>query len=112
MILAPTRELAAQIAKNIEDYTKYVSLNVAAIFGGTKMSSQEKKLEQGLDILVATPGRLLEHMELNNVSLANLEFLVFDEADRMLDMGFISDIRMIMSDIRTHSNNAVFGNLL
>lgn len=108
LILAPTRELAAQIAKNIEDYTKYVSLNVAAIYGGTKMASQEKKLEQGLDILVATPGRLLEHMELNNVSLANLEFLVFDEADRMLDMGFISDIRMIMGDIRTQPQTMLF----
>ncbi|PSW06658.1 DEAD/DEAH box helicase [Photobacterium lipolyticum] len=108
LILAPTRELAAQIAKNIEDYTKYVSINVAAIYGGTKMSSQEKKLEQGLDILVATPGRLLEHLELKNVSLANLEFLVFDEADRMLDMGFITDIRAIMSDIRSQPQTMLF----
>ncbi|MDX1301534.1 DEAD/DEAH box helicase [Photobacterium sp.] len=108
LILAPTRELAAQIAKNIEDYTKYVSVNVAAIYGGTKMSSQEKKLEQGLDILVATPGRLLEHLELKNVSLANLEFLVFDEADRMLDMGFITDIRTIMSDIRSRPQTMLF----
>lgn len=108
LILAPTRELAAQIAKNIEDYTKYVDLKVAAIYGGTKMASQEKKLEQGLDILVATPGRLLEHMDLNNVSLANLEFLVFDEADRMLDMGFIADIRMIMDDIRTQPQTMLF----
>ncbi|WP_299013415.1 DEAD/DEAH box helicase [uncultured Photobacterium sp.] len=108
LILAPTRELAAQIAKNIEDYTKYVSINVAAIYGGTKMASQEKKLEQGLDILVATPGRLIEHMELNNVSLANLEFLVFDEADRMLDMGFIADIKTIMSDIRSQPQTMLF----
>ncbi|MGF1760988.1 DEAD/DEAH box helicase [Photobacterium sagamiensis] len=108
LILAPTRELAAQIAKNIEDYTKYVSINVAAIYGGTKMSSQEKKLEQGLDILVATPGRLLEHLELKNVSLANLEFLVFDEADRMLDMGFITDIRSIMSGIRSQPQTMLF----
>ncbi|UXI04183.1 DEAD/DEAH box helicase [Photobacterium sp. TY1-4] len=108
LILAPTRELVAQIAKNIEDYSKYTDLKVAAIYGGTKMASQEKKLEQGLDILVATPGRLLEHMDLNNVSLANLEFLVFDEADRMLDMGFIADIRMIMSDIRSQPQTMLF----
>ncbi|PSW20124.1 RNA helicase [Photobacterium sanctipauli] len=108
LILAPTRELAAQIAKNIEDYTKYTDIKVAAIYGGTKMGTQEKKLEQGLDILVATPGRLLEHMELSNVSLANLEFLVFDEADRMLDMGFISDIRLIMGDVRSQPQTMLF----
>ncbi|AJR05785.1 RNA helicase [Photobacterium gaetbulicola] len=108
LILAPTRELVAQIAKNIEDYTKYTDISVAAVYGGTKMASQEKKLEPGLDILVATPGRLLEHMELNNVTLANLEFLVFDEADRMLDMGFVSDIRLIMGDIRNHPQTMLF----
>ncbi|MGF1682407.1 DEAD/DEAH box helicase [Photobacterium minamisatsumaniensis] len=108
LILAPTRELAAQIAKNIEDYTKYTDVKTAAIYGGTKMSSQERVLVKGLDVLVATPGRLLEHMELGNVSLANLEFLVFDEADRMLDMGFISDIRRIMADIRTQPQTMMF----
>ncbi|PSU36184.1 DEAD/DEAH box helicase [Photobacterium lutimaris] len=108
LILAPTRELVAQIAKNIEDYTKYTDISVAAVYGGTKMSSQEKKLEPGVDILVATPGRLLEHMELNNVTLANLEFLVFDEADRMLDMGFITDIRRIMGDIRNQPQTMLF----
>ncbi|MGF1702898.1 DEAD/DEAH box helicase [Photobacterium makurazakiensis] len=108
LILAPTRELAAQIAKNIEEYTKYTDVKTAAIYGGTKMSSQERMLEKGLDILVATPGRLLEHMELGNVSLANLEFLVFDEADRMLDMGFITDIRRIMADIRSQPQTMMF----
>lgn len=108
LILAPTRELAAQIAKNIEDYTKYTSMTVAAIYGGVKMSSQVKKLEQGVDILVATPGRLIEHLELNNVSLVNLEFLVFDEADRMLDMGFISAIQTIMSGIGTKPQTMLF----
>ncbi len=72
------------------------------------MSSQEKRLEQGVDILVATPGRLIEHMEQNNVSLANLEFLVFDEADRMLDMGFIGAIRVILEDIRTKPQTMLF----
>ncbi|MGF1723514.1 DEAD/DEAH box helicase [Photobacterium nomapromontoriensis] len=108
LILAPTRELVAQIAKNIEDYTKYADVSVAAIYGGTKMSSQERVLEKGVDILVATPGRLLEHMELKNVTLANLEFLVFDEADRMLDMGFVTDIRRIMADVRTQPQTMLF----
>ncbi|KLV03382.1 RNA helicase [Photobacterium aquae] len=108
LILAPTRELVAQIAQNIENYTKYTEIKTAAIYGGTKMSSQEKKLEQGLDILVATPGRLLEHLDLNNVSLANLEFLVFDEADRMLDMGFVADIRQIMSGVRSTPQTMLF----
>ncbi|WP_413112452.1 DEAD/DEAH box helicase [Thaumasiovibrio sp. DFM-14] len=108
LILAPTRELAAQIASNISDYCKYTNIQSAAIYGGTKMSSQERVLEKGLDILVATPGRLLEHMSLNNVSLANLEFLVFDEADRMLDMGFISEIRSIMGEVRTTPQTMLF----
>ncbi|MGF1764376.1 DEAD/DEAH box helicase [Aliivibrio kagoshimensis] len=101
LILAPTRELAAQIADNIEQYTKYTDLKVAAIYGGNKMSSQVRRLEEGLDILVATPGRLTEHMELRNVNISNLEFLVFDEADRMLDMGFINAIRNIMMAVNT-----------
>ncbi len=108
LILAPTRELAEQIANNISDYTKYTNITCTAVFGGKKMSSQEKRLEQGVDILVATPGRLIEHMELNNVSLANLEFLVFDEADRMLDMGFIGAIRVILDDIRTKPQTMLF----
>ncbi|MCA7113232.1 DEAD/DEAH box helicase, partial [Staphylococcus aureus] len=86
LIFAPTRELAEQIADNIKAYTKYTNLSVAAIFGGRKMSSQERMLENGVDILVATPGRLEEHIESGNVSVANIEFLVFDEADRILDM--------------------------
>ncbi|GAK84180.1 ATP-dependent RNA helicase VVA0939 [Vibrio ponticus] len=93
VILAPTRELAAQIAQNITDYTKYTALKTVAIYGGAKMSSQEKALVEGVDILVATPGRLIEHLELKNVSLANLEFLVFDEADRMLDMALSRQLK-------------------
>ena len=108
LILAPTRELAEQISVNINDYAKYTDINCTAIFGGKKMATQEKRLEQGVDILVATPGRLIEHMEQNNVSLANLEFLVFDEADRMLDMGFIGAIRVILEDIRTKPQTMLF----
>ncbi|MGF1749048.1 DEAD/DEAH box helicase [Vibrio cionasavignyae] len=108
LILAPTRELVDQIAHNIENYTKYVDISVAAVFGGAKMSSQERKLNAGVDVLVATPGRLIEHLELGNISFASLEFLVFDEADRMLDMGFISAIRTIMNGIAQHPQTMLF----
>ncbi|GAD79909.1 DEAD/DEAH box helicase [Vibrio ezurae] len=108
LILAPARELADQIANNIESYSKYTDVSVAAVYGGAKMSSQERKLQAGVDVLVATPGRLIEHLELGNVSLANLEVLVFDEADRMLDMGFIGAIRSIMNGLSAHPQTLLF----
>lgn len=108
LILAPTRELAAQIAQNIKDYVKYTELSVSAVYGGNKMSSQVRQLELGVDILVATPGRLEEHLEAGNVSIANLEFLVFDEADRILDMGFINAVRKIMLDVETSPQIMMF----
>ena len=108
VILAPTRELVAQIAQNIKDYTKYTELKTVAVYGGEKMASQQKALGLGVDILVATPGRLIEHLELKNVSLVNLEFLVFDEADRMLDMGFISSIEKIMQGVASKPQTMLF----
>lgn len=108
LILAPTRELVAQIAQNIKDYVKYTKLSVAAVYGGNKMSSQVRQLEIGVDILVATPGRLEEHLSEGNVSLANLEFLVFDEADRILDMGFINPVRKIMLEVETSPQIMMF----
>ncbi|ATC57400.1 DEAD/DEAH box helicase [Vibrio anguillarum] len=108
LILAPTRELVAQIAQNIKDYVKYSKLSVAAVYGGNKMSSQVRQLEMGVDILVATPGRLEEHLSEGNVSLANLEFLVFDEADRILDMGFINPVRKIMLEVETSPQIMMF----
>ncbi|MGL5108395.1 MAG: DEAD/DEAH box helicase [Vibrio ordalii] len=108
LILAPTRELVAQIAQNIKDYVKYTKLSVAAVYGGNKMSSQIRQLEMGVDILVATPGRLEEHLSEGNVSLANLEFLVFDEADRILDMGFINPVRKIMLEVETSPQIMMF----
>ncbi|CAK3019318.1 ATP-dependent RNA helicase RhlE [Vibrio crassostreae] len=108
LILAPTRELAAQIAQNIKDYVKYTDLSVSAVYGGNKMSSQVRQLELGVDILVATPGRLEEHLEAGNLSIANLEFLVFDEADRILDMGFINAVRKIMLDVETSPQIMMF----
>jgi superfamily II DNA/RNA helicase len=97
LILTPTRELAEQLANAISRYAQFTDISVTAIFGGVKMGGQSNKLKVGSDILIATPGRLLEHMALNNVTLANAEFVVLDEADRMLDMGFIADVNNIMT---------------
>ena len=97
LILAPTRELAAQLGESIKTYGKYLPLTSTVIFGGVKMYSQIKSLRQGVDIIIATPGRLLDHVQQKNVSLSQIELFVLDEADRMLDMGFIHDIRKILS---------------
>jgi superfamily II DNA/RNA helicase len=96
LILTPTRELAEQLANAFSRYAQFTSLSVAALYGGVKLGGQSAKLKLGTDIVVATPGRLLEHMALNNITLANAEFVVLDEADRMLDMGFIADVNNIM----------------
>lgn len=96
LILTPTRELAEQLADAIGSYAQFTELTVTALYGGVKLGGQTSKLKKGTDILIATPGRLLEHMALNNLTLANAEFVVLDEADRMLDMGFISDVSQIM----------------
>ncbi len=96
LILTPTRELAEQLTDAIGSYAQFTELRVTALYGGVKLGGQTSKLAKGTDILIATPGRLLEHMALNNVTLANAEFVVLDEADRMLDMGFISDVSQIM----------------
>jgi superfamily II DNA/RNA helicase len=96
LILTPTRELAEQLADAIGSYAQFTELTVTALYGGVKLGGQTSKLKKGTDILIATPGRLLEHMALNNVTLANAEFVVLDEADRMLDMGFITDVSQIM----------------
>ncbi|WP_299082246.1 DEAD/DEAH box helicase [uncultured Paraglaciecola sp.] len=96
LILTPTRELAEQLATTITDYAQFLPLKVTALYGGVKMGGQSNKLKSGVDILISTPGRLLEHIELSNVNLANVEFVVLDEADRMLDMGFIVDVQNIL----------------
>lgn len=99
LILAPTRELAEQVAKAINQYAQFMSLTVVALYGGVKISSQEKKLKNPVNIIVSTPGRLLEHADFGNVNLSNIEFLVIDEADRMLDMGFIDDVTKLMKKL-------------
>ncbi|WOT05751.1 DEAD/DEAH box helicase [Shewanella youngdeokensis] len=108
LILTPTRELASQIADNINDYAKYLNVNVVTIFGGVKMDSQATKLKRGADIIIATPGRLLEHITACNLSLSNVDFLVLDEADRMLDMGFSADIQKILQAVNSQRQNLMF----
>jgi ATP-dependent RNA helicase RhlE len=96
LILTPTRELAAQILEFVEDYGQSLTMRSAAIFGGVNINPQKAKLKNGIDILVATPGRLLDHVGQRTLDLSHIEILVLDEADRMLDMGFIHDIRKII----------------
>lgn len=97
LVLTPTRELAAQVSESVEMYGKYLPLKSAVIFGGVKINPQIQKLRGGVDILVATPGRLLDHVSQKTVDLSKIEILVLDEADRMLDMGFIRDIRKLLA---------------
>jgi len=97
LVLTPTRELAAQVHDSVRTYGRYLPLKSAVIFGGVKINPQIDKLRHGVDILVATPGRLLDHANQGNLDLSNIEILVLDEADRMLDMGFIHDIRKVMA---------------
>ena len=93
LILTPTRELAEQLASTIGEYAQFLPLSITAIYGGVKMGGQENKLKSGVDILIATPGRLLEHIAECNVDLASVNHVVLDESDRMLDMGFIADVQ-------------------
>jgi ATP-dependent RNA helicase RhlE len=97
LVLTPTRELAAQVEESVVTYGKYLPLRSTVIFGGVKINPQIAKLRSGIDILVATPGRLLDHVGQRTVDLSKVEILVLDEADRMLDMGFIRDIRKLLA---------------
>ncbi len=95
LILEPTRELAAQVAESFERYGKYNKLSMALLIGGVSFEDQEKKLDRGVDVLIATPGRLLDHFERGKLMLSQVQIFVVDEADRMLDMGFIPDVERI-----------------
>ncbi|MBL8700409.1 MAG: DEAD/DEAH box helicase [Alphaproteobacteria bacterium] len=97
LIIEPTRELAAQVAENFDIYGKYHKLTKALLIGGVQYSDQEKVLDRGVDVLIATPGRLLDHFERGRLLLSDVKLLVIDEADRMLDMGFIPDVERIVS---------------
>ncbi|MBO1065080.1 MULTISPECIES: DEAD/DEAH box helicase [Nostocales] len=108
LILTPTRELAAQVQESVRDYGKYLNLNSMVMFGGVSIGPQKQKLRTRVDILVSTPGRLLDHVQQGTVNLSRVEVLVLDEADRMLDMGFINDIRRILSLLPKQRQNLLF----
>jgi len=108
LILTPTRELAAKVEESVRVYGKYLPLTSTCIFGGVGINPQIRQLKQGVDILVATPGRLLDHMQQNTVDLRNVQILVLDEADRMLDMGFIRDIRKVLAALPKKRQNLLF----
>lgn len=108
LILTPTRELAAQVQESVRDYGKYLNLNSMVMFGGVSIGPQKQKLKTRVDILVSTPGRLLDHVQQGTVNLSRVEVLVLDEADRMLDMGFINDIRRILSLLPKQRQNLLF----
>ncbi len=108
LILVPTRELAAQVEESVRDYGKYLKLSSMTMIGGVNINPQIARLKSRVDILVATPGRLLDHVQQNTLSLSQIEILVLDEADRMLDMGFIRDIKKILALLPKQRQNLLF----
>ncbi len=108
LVLTPTRELAAQVADSVATYGKYMSLKSAVVFGGVKINPQMRKLNEGVDVLVATPGRLIDLYNQNAVKFSQVEILVLDEADRMLDMGFIRDIKKLLALLPKSRQNLLF----
>ncbi|MEO0475495.1 MAG: DEAD/DEAH box helicase [Planctomycetota bacterium] len=108
LVLAPTRELAGQIAEGFQTYGKHLPVRGAVLFGGVNQNPQVKKLKRGLDVLIATPGRLLDLMNQGYVDLSKIEVLVLDEADRMLDMGFINDIKKVVAKVPAEHQTLFF----
>ncbi len=108
LVLTPTRELAAQVGESMQTYGKYLPLKSTVIFGGVKINPQIARLRGGVDILVATPGRLLDHVSQRTIDLSQVEILVLDEADRMLDMGFINDIRKVLKLLPKQKQTLLF----
>ena len=108
LILTPTRELAAQIAESVRAYGEYLPFRAVVVYGGVSINTQIAKLRKGADVVIATPGRLLDHVEQGTIDLDAIECLVLDEADRMLDMGFIRDIRKILKILPAERQNLLF----
>lgn len=108
LILTPTRELAAQVCQSVESYGQHLPLQSTVVFGGVKIGKQIRRLQTGVDILVATPGRLLDHARQKTADLSQVDILVLDEADRMLDMGFIPDVKRIISLLPKKRQNLLF----
>jgi ATP-dependent RNA helicase RhlE len=108
LVLTPTRELAAQVGESVREYGRHLPFRAIEIFGGVSINPQIAKLRKGVDIVVATPGRLLDHLQQRTINLSDVEILVLDEADRMLDMGFIRDIRKILNVLPKSRQNLLF----
>ena len=108
LILTPTRELASQVAESVEAYAKHTPFKSTVIFGGVKINPQLVALRKGVDIVIATPGRLLDHISQKTVDLSHIDFLILDEADRMLDMGFINDIKKIIAALTKERQTLLF----
>jgi len=108
LVLTPTRELAVQVEDSVKTYGKFLPLKSAAIYGGVKIGPQMSRLRQGVDVVVATPGRLLDHLNQGTINLSQVDTLVLDECDRMLDMGFIHDIRKIMGKLPEERQTLLF----
>lgn len=108
LILTPTRELALQVAKNVSEYSQFMPLTSGVVTGGANADPQIKMLKTGVDILIATPGRLLEHLNARNVNLTHIKHLVLDEADRMLDMGFLTDIQQLLDVMKQKHQTVMF----
>ena len=108
LVLIPTRELAAQVEESAREYGKYLKINSMTMIGGVNINPQIARLRNRVDILVATPGRLLDHLQQKTVDLSHVEILVLDEADRMLDMGFIRDIKKILAILPKKRQNLLF----
>ncbi|MBU6437094.1 MAG: DEAD/DEAH box helicase [Betaproteobacteria bacterium] len=108
LILAPTRELADQVAANVKAYARHTPLRSTVVFGGVDMNAQTEELRRGVELLIATPGRLLDHIEAKNTSLAQVRYVVLDEADRMLDIGFLPDLQRILSFLPKERTTLLF----
>ena len=108
LVLVPTRELAAQVSEQMQNYGRRLSLRSTKIYGGVNIRAQIERLHRGIDIVVATPGRLLDHAERGTIKLSEVEFLVLDEADRMLDLGFIDDILKVVEYLPSQRQNLLF----
>lgn len=108
LIVTPTRELAIQIDKSVKGYGRFIKMDSLAVYGGTQIEKQTKVLRRGVDIIVATPGRLIDHIQRGNIDLSTVEVLVLDEADRMFDMGFINDIKKIIEKIPDDRQTLLF----
>lgn len=108
LILTPTRELAEQLAETIGAYAQFLPYKILAVYGGVKMGGQAKQLKAGVDVLIATPGRLIEHLEMGHVDLSETDYVVLDEADRMLDMGFINDAISLIQETAENRQTLLF----